>query len=573
MKHALDETTAARRPQRRRSERGQMVPIVALFAVVLLGCTAIATDLSVATHYQRSLQNISDAAALMGAKQLPAKVQSSDQATAAMWALRIIHNALPWNVAGSWASTTVSNAGCGGATPQCSVTLCAGLATSACTAGWQTVTPTSGEPFNLTVNTPPKQSALYSNSSDPHYLQRVEVVLHQRSGGYFSGIFGVSSNTAGSLSIAYHFAPNQPFPFALFSNTVIGDGNSPEIIAGNVYANRYLSPQANGHAAVCAEYDQYGNPGYIVLGSPQYGDSGYANDGQYNDNSNVQANAATIQDGPGIATDCSNIQTGYVGMSGSSGNCASAFSGIVASGNIGVDANGDACEARPALTIPQVVSPPDIPNYYVNGNPTTQCAAPPPSVLDPTLGIFRCLGGSANSLVINSSVTAMKPGIYEVLPAAKTKGCDVLVDGTFTNLTGVTFYLMQGASMCVNPADSTTTPNPNPIVQTPACVTSGCPNNPSPGDGVYAVLSDNSLNPTITMSTAGGGTVAGVWQVQGTIWLPTGTVNVSNKDALQDYGQILVNTWNDTSGDHQNPSVTYNQSNSAPQREVLQLVQ
>ena len=573
MKRTPDLTPTARRPMRRRSERGQMVPIVALFAVVLLGCTAIATDLSVATHYKRNLQNISDAAALIGAKQLPAKVQSTDQATAAIWALRIIHNALPWNVSGSWSSTIVNNAGCGGLTLQCSVTICAGLNDPACTAGWQTVTPSSGEPFNLTVNTPPKQSALYSNSSDSHYLQRVEVVLHQKSGGYFSGIFGVGSNTAGSLSVAYHFAPNQPFPFALFSNTVIGDGNSPELIAGNVYANRYLSPQANGHAAVCAEADQYGNAGYIVLGAPQYGDSGYANDGQFNDNSNVQANAATIQDGPTITPNCSNIQTGQVGMSGAPGNCASTFSGIVASGNIGVDSNGDACEAKPALTIPEVVSPPDIPNYYSGGTPRTQCAAPPPSVLDPTLGIFQCPGGSANSLVINSSVSTMKPGIYEILPAAKTKGCDVLMDGTFTNLAGVTFYLMQGASMCVNPLDSTVAPNPNPIVQTPACVTSGCPNNPLPGDGVYAVLSDNSLNPTITMNTSGSGSFAGVWQVQGTIWLPTGTVNISNKDALQDAGQILVDTWNDTSGDHQNPSVTYNRSNSSPQKEVLQLVQ
>lgn len=87
------------------------------------------------------------------------------------------------------------------------------------------------------------------------------------------------------------------------------------------------------------------------------------------------------------------------------------------------------------------------------------------------------------------------------------------------------------------------------------------------------MFSDNVGNPSITMNTAGGGSNSGTWALSGVIWLPTGTVNVGNKDALVDTGQVIVNTWNDTSGFHPNPSVTYNASLVGPQKEVLELVE
>jgi hypothetical protein len=55
------------------------------------------------------------------------------------------------------------------------------------------------------------------------------------------------------------------------------------------------------------------------------------------------------------------------------------------------------------------------------------------------------------------------------------------------------------------------------------------------------------------------------------IWLPTGTVNITNKTALVVSGQIVVNTWNDTSGYHPNPTISYNASYAPAQSEVLQL--
>jgi hypothetical protein len=73
------------------------------------------------------------------------------------------------------------------------------------------------------------------------------------------------------------------------------------------------------------------------------------------------------------------------------------------------------------------------------------------------------------------------------------------------------------------------------------------------------------------MSTAGGGSNSGTWSLVGVIWLPTGTVNIGNKDALVDLGQVVVNTWNDTSGYHPNPSISYNADYAPAQSEVLQL--
>jgi hypothetical protein len=57
------------------------------------------------------------------------------------------------------------------------------------------------------------------------------------------------------------------------------------------------------------------------------------------------------------------------------------------------------------------------------------------------------------------------------------------------------------------------------------------------------------------------------------IWLPSGTVNINNKSALECDGQVIVNTWSDTSGNHLNPSVSYNASIAPAQREVLQLAE
>ena len=78
-----------------------MVIIFAIFATVLLGAVAIATDLSVSTHYRRSVQNVTDAAALAGAKKLPITVTATDTSNAVQEALTLVHNSYPWQLNGS----------------------------------------------------------------------------------------------------------------------------------------------------------------------------------------------------------------------------------------------------------------------------------------------------------------------------------------------------------------------------------------------------------------------------------------------------------------------------------------
>lgn len=542
-----------------------MVPMVALFAVVLLGCTAIATDLSVSTHYKRNLQNATDAAALAGAKQLPVTVSASAQVTATKTALALLHNTFAWTESGSTTPASLAASGCNAGSLQCSVSLCAGLTIAGCTV----VPAGSNQPFSLTVNTPPKTAlnATFNSSNlstDPNYYQRVEVVMHQQSGGFFSGIFGVSSEVAGAQSIAWHFASGQPFPFALYSRTVVQDGNSPEIISGNIYAQRYVAPQGNGQAAVCAEPDSNNNPGEIVLGAPQAPDSGYANDGQ-NGNSKVPPGSDPVQDG----ANCAAIGGGTVGMSGnpiSSAGCAAAFGAEISGSQVVFDSTDQVCEANPALTVPTVAAQPNIPSITAN-----QCQATPSATITPWAGAthadaFQCSGNNKPSLNITAGITTLTPGIYEIEPSGNAP-CDVTIDGTGPALTGVTFYLINGAGICASPSSGVV------ITQTPYCGTCS-PGPATPGDGVYDILSDNSgNNPSVTMNGVGGGSTSGIWRMTGVIWLPTGTVTINNKNAIEDTGQILVNSWNDQSGNHQNPSVTYNGPNSPAQQEKLKLVE
>ena len=64
---------------RRATQRGQVVILAALMAILIIGTTALAVDLSVSTFHQRSLQNVSDAAALAGASDLGAPPTSAQQ--------------------------------------------------------------------------------------------------------------------------------------------------------------------------------------------------------------------------------------------------------------------------------------------------------------------------------------------------------------------------------------------------------------------------------------------------------------------------------------------------------------
>ena len=136
---------------RRRGERGQMVPLMALCFVVLIGAMAIATDLSVSTHYKRNIQNVTDAAALAGAKVLPAKPAFTDEEAATSAALALVHNSFPWT--GATTAALVA-AGCNPIGAQCSVTVCAGMTSVSPPCTVPQLPAANGTQFVLTINAP-----------------------------------------------------------------------------------------------------------------------------------------------------------------------------------------------------------------------------------------------------------------------------------------------------------------------------------------------------------------------------------------------------------------------------------
>lgn len=534
----------------RRRERGQVVPLVAIFALLLMATMALAADLGVTTAYKRSLQNVTDGAALAGARWLPAKPVLSDEQRAAQASLQVVHNSFPWVTGGGSWWTPLITAGTSGS--QVSVTVCAGMTSGTpCTA---TVSQGTASPFVLTVNAPPLATSIVAYRGA---LSDVEVIMHQQAGTYFAGFAGQGPNQDGAQSIGHHFAPNQPFPFALFSRTIIQAGNQGENIAGNIYADRFLAPQDRGFAGICAAptTDAGGHtiPGTIFLGYPQQDDGSppYLNDGQ------SSTHADPILEGVTCPT-----AGGVVGMSAApvtAAACNAGYTGNNSGSAIGFDAADGACEANPAIQPPQVATP-SVPVYG-----STFCGHQGLSGNSYVPGEYQCTNPNAAALVVDRPLS---PGIYEIDAGAKTGGCDVTMDGSVASLPGVTFYLKGGAGICI------TIPSGQTITQTPYC-NAACQagTDTNAGDGRYIAFSDGVGNPTITLNSGGGGSTSGVWSIAGVIWLPSGTVNINNKSALECDGQVIVNTWSDTSGNHLNPTVSYNASIAPAQQEVLQLAE
>lgn len=532
-----------------------MAVLTAIFGILLLGVVAMATDLSVSTHYKRSLQNVTDAAALGAAEKLPASPTTGptgDQAAAAKTALELVHNTYPWP--GFVVSNLLTAATC--TSSGCSITVCAGMSSSSpCT---QTVGAAPDGPFVLTVNTPPQTARVAAYDGDVH---RVEVVMRQQTGGFFAAFVGGTDQDA-AQSVAYHFAAGQPFPFALYSKQYVLTGNQTENIVGNIYAARYLSVQSTGggFGVICASEDSGGNGGYIVLGNPQTGESGY----------NAKTDPGQFDAGTPITatTTCPTSKSGgNIYMQQSTANCAAAYPGNNSGSSLYADNADHACEANPPLQPPAVTTP--TPPVYS----TVYCGSSGFSggLFQP--GEYGAVSGSPCNQPLNiDNAHLLSPGIYEIDPVSKSGGCDVQISDTGTSfsitqdtatLKGATFYLKGGAGICVSFSSTS-------VVISQNAFTKG---DGSPGDGRYAVYSDNAGTPTVTVKGPSAGPSSGMWNVTGVIWLPTGVFTATNKAMLSDSGQVIVKTWNDKSGNHNNPSVTYNPGIAPPQTEILELAE
>jgi Flp pilus assembly protein TadG len=527
--------------RRRNRQRGQVVPIAAICSALLLGGAAIAVDLSLQTDRHLDLQNATDAAALVAARDLGAThagaANQSDRNTAALDALRVVYDHLKWGSAGTtWATSALGTTCSSGS--DCHVTVTG---------------PGGGSGVTVSVDIPPR-TANNSGYDEGTTLGQpwgyAEVSLHEKQVKGFGGTIGFGQQTAGAHSVGYHFPAGQAFGFALYSGTLVQAGNDDEVIDGNVYAYRDVQPQSSGKASVCASTDSNGNKGHVVLGSPQSGafpSPDPAGGAPYQ--SQVKPTSA---DRVSHNDECSDVLgKGDVAQTASLGSCGTlSVQGV--SLTTTQDPSSLACVADPPIDAPDLQGPSQ------TGNVAREDGS--------------SLGNNQSVLTVSS---ALAPGLYYVThnPSCSAPTCtDVVINGhsapsncpaaysaTYTTcLLGVTFWLDKGATVGVsNGARVLVSPYmPSPDTSL------------DPDDGRFPVY-------------APAGSAAGVYETDtqsvlaltGTVYMPSGTMSVTSNATLGIQGQAIVNDWNVQSGDHANPVISYDPSGNATQREVLQLVE
>ncbi|HZS14728.1 MAG TPA: pilus assembly protein TadG-related protein, partial [Candidatus Dormibacteraeota bacterium] len=527
---------------RRCAQRGQVVPIAAICSALLLGGAALAVDLSLQTDRHLDLQNATDAAALVAARDLGAthsgQPNQGDRKQGAIDALRVVYDHLGWGSTGTtWATSAVGTTCDSGS--DCHVT-----ATG----------PGSGSGVSATVDIPPKTANNTSYDESPAGSGTpwgyAEVSLHELQVRGFGGALGFGQQTAGAHSVGYHYPAGQGFGFALYSGTLVQAGNSDEIIDGNVYAYRDVQPQSSGKASICADTDSSGNKGHVVLGAPQSGPfpspdpaGGAAYQYQIKPTS---AQVITHHD------ECADsLGKGEVAQTASIGSCGTlTVQGVDLSTS--QDPNSLACMADPPVTAPDLQGP------SLSGNVVRYDGS--------------TLGNNQSVLTVSSALT---PGLYYIThnPNCSAPTCtDVVIDGhgapsnctspyspTYTTcLLGVTFWLDKGATIGVSNGAS--------VLISPYMP----PSDPSldPNDGRFSIYapagSSAGIYETNTQS---------VLTMTGTVYMPSGTMSVTSNGTLGIDGQAIVNAWNVQSGNHTNPVILYDPGATATQREVLQLVE
>ena len=532
---------ASRRHRSRRAQRGQVVPIAAICSALLLGGAALAVDLSLQTDRHLDLQNATDAAALVAARDLGAthggQANQQDRRQAAIDALRVVYDHMHWGNAGTgWATSSVNSTCDSGSS--CHVT-----ATG----------PGAGAGLSVVVDIPPR------SANNPQYDEGAtlgqpwgyaEVSLHENQVRGFAPAIGFGQQKAGAHSVGYHYPGGQAFGFALYSGTMVQSGNDDEIVEGNIYAYRDVQPQSTGHASICSDTDSNGNKGHVVLGAPQSGafpspdpaaGAVYQKDVRPT-NADVITHVDHCDDAMG---------DGDVAQTADLGSCGTlTVQGVSLSTT--QDPNSRACMANPPLSAPDLQGP------ALTGN------------------VMRYDGSQlGNNQSVLSITGAPLPGLYYVThnPNCSAPTCtDVVIDGhtapsnctlayssTYTTcLLGVTFWLDKGATIGVS--------NGARVLISPYMP----PSDPSldPNDGRFPVYAPI-------------GSAAGVYEdntqsvlvMTGTLYLPSGTMSVTSNATLGIDGQAIVNSWNVQSGNHANPVITYDPGGTATEREVLQLVE
>lgn len=522
----------------RKNSRGQAAVIMVLMATAIFGFAALGVDWGSHAQAKRNFQNIADGAALAGAQDLDGSTPSqSSRRTGATDALTLIHSELGLQTGGvnGWATSALATS-CGSSGTVCDVTVTSGA-------------------YTIDIHSPPltatNTSLNRSQSISSQGQEYFEVNITTAASNGFGAIIGQGTTTVKAHAVAFH-QPALAFGFALYTATTASSGNEAEIIDGNIYSYRNISAQSNGHASICA------NGGSVVLGSPQYPtalpspDPAAGADQQHN-----------VNPGPSVITigaaSCASLGSGEVGQTAASG-CPTNVTGVTLdSNNSSVDSNyTKACVADSTQLQAPTLESPTIPSSQT----TYTCSV---GALNGSNhyqpGIYTCSSGPA--LTVDHP---LDPGIYSI-SQSNTHGYDVSIGTALNNcgggsafnvcLSGVTFILNGGATMNVT--------SKMVVNQTPYSGPAGTNN---PNDGRFSIYAGTGSAASLFVDKNGT-----TYEVQGTLYIPTGSVTVDTNAYLDVVGQAIVNSWNVQSGNHANPDITYDASRSAQMREVLRLVE
>src|SRR5580704_820644 len=224
--------------RRRANERGQVVILAALMGIVIIGASAIAVDVGVNTFSQRTLQNVSDAAALAGATDLGAQPTSAQQQQGITDALLTIQKNK--NFPAGWTGASVATA--------CGYGYCENVAYGS---------------YTVAVSTPPASARAAANATINDFEVGLSLSVHNG----FGTIIGSPTSTIAAHSIAYHSGPPAPYSFAFFARILTGSGNQQETINGDAFVGNGYSPQSAGKAGLCVYEVAGGAQGHVVFGT------------------------------------------------------------------------------------------------------------------------------------------------------------------------------------------------------------------------------------------------------------------------------------------------------------------
>ncbi|MFN2464660.1 MAG: TadE/TadG family type IV pilus assembly protein [Candidatus Dormibacteria bacterium] len=232
-------------------QRGQVVPIFAIMAVVIVGIIALAIDYGVLVNQHRNLQYYADSAALAGAEQIgsvsPSTVDRTNARTAAFIYLRdgLQFPAITVNVAFMNGNTA------------CNLT--ANVVDCKLPPPYDNYVISIASPSE-TYPAPIPPAAYTAQLSDTVSVKVVETVANS-----FAGLIGVAQSTASAIGVG-RWTQARHAGFALYADSCINFGNHTEVVGGNVYSDKCtVQAQSNGQGGFCAEASPGGN-GNLTVG-------------------------------------------------------------------------------------------------------------------------------------------------------------------------------------------------------------------------------------------------------------------------------------------------------------------